>query len=164
MNRVKSGATIDETGRYRYTLWRSWDGRRKKLAFVMLNPSTADAVENDPTIRRCIAFARHLDYGRLEVVNLFAYRATKPEALRQVDDPVGPQNDDHLKQAAAGAHRVILAWGNHGLLKKRNRHVLSLLSEITTPFCLGITDLGQPRHPLYVKGDFKPIPFPLEAD
>ncbi len=96
----RTGADFDGTGAYRYSLWREWDSRRPIVAFVMLNPSTADAAKDDPTIRRCASFARSWGYGSLEVVNLFAYRASEPKRLRQTPDPIGPANDDYLVDAA----------------------------------------------------------------
>ena len=89
----RTGADFDPTGVYRYSLWREWDARAPAVAFVMLNPSTADAGKDDPTIRRCASFARSWGYGSLEVVNLFAYRASEPKRLRQTPDPIGPAND-----------------------------------------------------------------------
>jgi hypothetical protein len=101
-----SGATFDPTGAYRYALWRVWDGNRPPLVFVMLNPSIADAERDDPTIRRCLGFACAWGYGALTVVNLFALRATCPHTLRRAADPVGPDNDEHLRAALAGARAL----------------------------------------------------------
>lgn len=151
------GATFDSTGKYRYRLWREWDADAPPIAFVMLNPSTADADSNDPTIRRCVGLARSWGYGAIEVVNLFAYRATDPKALRQVTDPIGEENDRHLIAAARRSQTLILAWGNWGTLHQRDRTVWQLLSPCQA-YCLGINRSGQPRHPLYVRGDATPIP------
>ncbi|TMG72243.1 MAG: DUF1643 domain-containing protein [Chloroflexi bacterium] len=149
-----SGASFSRDRRYRYRLWRRWDAARPVVAFVMLNPSTADAARDDPTIRRCIGFARSWGYGRLEVVNLFAYRATDPRSLRHVPDPVGPANLRHLAAATARARLVIAAWGadpsaNDAPARKR---VLSR-PELR---CLGLTRSGAPRHPLYVPATARP--------
>lgn len=143
------GATFDLTRRYRYHLWREWDATLPVVAFVLLNPSTADARRDDPTIRRCLGFARAWGFGRLEVVNLFALRATDPAALRQADDPIGQRNDEHLRRAVRAADRVVAAWGNGGRLHGRGDEVMCRLGE---PVVLGWTKLGQPRHPLYVGG------------
>jgi hypothetical protein len=144
------GAVIDESGDYRYALWRVWDPARPLLAFVMLNPSTADHRQNDPTIRRCIGFARGWgEAGGILVVNLFAYRSTDPKALRRAADPVGPENDAHLLLAADRCCRIVAAWGNGGEHLQRERAVLQLLASRPI-FCLGTTSLGKPRHPLYV--------------
>ncbi|WP_448604716.1 DUF1643 domain-containing protein [Thermoleptolyngbya sp.] len=144
-----AGATFDPSGRYRYTLWRVWEFAAPRVAFVMLNPSTADADQNDPTIRRCIGLAKAWGYGGLEVVNLFAYRATRPQDLRQVDNPVGEAGDRPLITAAERADQIILAWGNWGSLHERDRTVRALLSDYPL-YCLGLTQRQQPRHPLYV--------------
>lgn len=143
-----SGAIFD--GPYRYHLWRRWDAAAS-LLFVMLNPSTADAARDDPTIRRCVGFARAWGFGAVEVVNLFAWRATDPRELRRARDPVGPDNDRAILAAAARNQAIIAAWGNHGALGERDRQVAALLA----PFgarCLGArTSGGAPRHPLYVR-------------
>jgi hypothetical protein len=129
----------------------------------MLNPSIADAERDDPTIRRCLGFACAWGYGALTVVNLFALRATCPHTLRRAADPVGPDNDDHLRAALVSARGIVFAWGNHGGLHGRDRDICSLLplhaKRKTNALCLGITGAGQPRHPLYVRADAVPQPF-----
>ena len=147
------GATFSADRRYRYRLWRRWDGARPVVAFVMLNPSTADARRDDPTIRRCIGFAKSWGFGGVEVVNLFAYRTTDPGELRRVADPVGADNDRHIQSAIARADLVVLAWG----ARARSRRLLSL----PQARCLGLTRAGQPRHPLYLRSDVRPQPFRL---
>ena len=143
-----SGAVFDASGRYRYRLWRRWaDG--EVVLFVMLNPSTADARRDDPTIRRCGGFARAWGFAAMTVVNLFALRATDPARLRRARDPVGRDNDRHILAAAAGASALVLAWGAHGALGGRDREVRALLTG-HRPECLGVTRAGQPRHPLYL--------------
>lgn len=157
---MRMGATIDPSNRYRYALQREWDPDAPRVAFVMLNPSTADATQDDPTIRRCIGFARSWGYGALEVVNLFAYRTTDPEALRRVPDPVGPENDRYILRARHRARETLVAWGNRGVLLGRDRAVLRLLLRGKGAVrCLGLTQAGHPRHPLYVRGDTIPVPF-----
>ncbi len=148
---MKKGAVIDKAGLYRYSLWRDWDMEKPKLVFIMLNPSKADANIDDPTLRRCINFAKSWGFGSLIVVNLFAFRTARPLDLRQVDDPIGSQNDRYLKKAIKSADKVVVAWGNKGKLMQRDRLVLELLSKHNVqPHCLGITKVGSPRHPLYV--------------
>lgn len=146
----RSGALFDATGVYRYRLWRRWD-EGPAACFIMLNPSTADADVDDPTIRRCLSFARAWGYAALDVVNLYAYRATNPKHLRAVSDPVGPENAMHMADAVASAGIVIAAWGGaRGLtlpVIERELH------------CLAANRDGSPRHPLYVRGDALPIPF-----
>ncbi len=150
------GARFDSTSLYRYSLWRKWSASAPRVAFVMLNPSTADATQDDPTIRRCVQFAKQWGYGSLEVVNLFAYRATHPHKLQQVNDPVGNDNDRTLLIAARRAAMLVMAWGNWGQLHGRDRAVLSLLASARPAYCLGITQSGQPRHPLYLRADIQP--------
>ncbi len=151
------GATLDPTGQYRYTLWRVWDSEAPRVAFVMLNPSTADASVDDPTIRRCIGFARTWGYGSLEVVNLFAYRATSPQILRAAADPVGPDNEAHLLATRQKVTPIILAWGNQGTFLGRNQTVLEQLVNIENVYCLGLTAGGHPCHPLYLQAHTKPV-------
>lgn len=142
-SRQVCGATIDESGTYRYALWRVWDPARP-------HPSTADHKQDDPTIRRCIGFARCWgEAGGILVVNLYAYRATDPKALRRAPDPVGPQNDAYLLLAAVHCSRIVAAWGNGGEYLQRERVVLQLLASHPI-FCLGTTSRGKPRHPLYL--------------
>jgi hypothetical protein len=153
-------AVFDRSGRYRYALSRRWAPGGAGVAFVLLNPSTADAVRDDPTLRRCIGFARAWGYASLEVVNLFAWRATHPEALRASPAPVGPENDGYLLAAARRAARVVLAWGVHGTLDGRDRAVCDLLAQAGRPLeCLGITRDGHPRHVLYLPREAQPQPF-----
>ena len=143
---------------YRYSLIRSvsmWG--KGRCCFVMLNPSTADEVQNDPTVRRCINFAAGWGYASLWVVNIFALRATDPAELRKVTDPVGPENDAHLAAAFRQANIVIAAWGNQGQLGSRSSDVRALMARTGTPIrCLGMTAMGEPRHPLYVRQDTIP--------
>ncbi|MAF09284.1 hypothetical protein CMK11_02435 [Candidatus Poribacteria bacterium] len=143
-------AVFDETGAYRYRLGRSRSDGAGVVTFVMLNPSTADAQVNDPTIRRCIGFAWDWGYRDLIVVNLFAYRATTPRELRRASDPVGPANDEHVVAAAREADVVVAAWGVHGAMLGRDREVIGLLAGHASLQCLGVTKGGHPRHPLYM--------------
>lgn len=155
---LRSGAVFDQSELYRYWLWREWNADLPRLSFVMLNPSTADADRNDPTIRRCIQFAKTWGYGAVDVVNLFAYRATQPRILRQAKAPIGQENDRHLQTVCDRADAIVLAWGNWGSMYGRDRSVLELLDG-QSAFCLGVTRSGQPRHPLYVRGDTLPQQF-----
>jgi hypothetical protein len=145
------GATFDPTGAYRYHLWREWDAARPAVTFIMLNPSSADAGRDDPTIRRCIGFARSWGYGRLEVVNLFAYRASSPRELFAASDPVGPVNEAYLARAAGD---IVVAWGNHGTNAAERASEVAAAEDAR---CLGLTALGQPRHPLYVAATVTPV-------
>ena len=147
------GAVFDKSGVYRYRLWRHWDPALPKLCLVMLNPSTADASNNDPTIARCVKLARDWGYGGVEVVNLFAYRATSPRDLWQSEDPVGPSNDRYIKHAAAHTDACVVAWGNLPPTRiARAKSVLRMLSSHKL-LCPGVTKLSHPRHPLYLSSD-----------
>ena len=150
---MQSGAVI--TGNYRYLLWREWDSNRT-VSFIMLNPSRADAQVNDPTITRCINFAKSWGYGRLEVVNLFAYRTPKPSLLKQAAEPIGKDNDRYILESVNRSDRIILAWGNHGLWRKQDLYTLDLLKKYNHLYSLGITKRGCPRHPLYLRSTIKP--------
>jgi hypothetical protein len=157
------GARFSPSGRYRYTLSRELGAGHGVVAFLMLNPSTATETENDPTIRRCIGFARAWGYRRLEVLNLFALRSTDPAGLLEVE-PVGPENDAAIAEIARAADRVVCAWGTHSggvhkLLVDRERRVLELLSGVPLS-CLATAQDGRPRHPLYLRSDLKPVPWP----
>ena len=145
------GAVLSPCGRYRYSLTRTWPTGRGTVLFIMLNPSTADAETNDPTIRRCIAFARRWGFRRLDVGNLFAWRATDSRELRTVSDPVGPENDRRLMHLSKCADVTIVAWGAHGAYRNRDLDVLALLTGKVEH--LGLTKLGHPRHPLYLRAD-----------
>lgn len=150
-------AVISPDGTYRYQLLRRWQKGSSVVAFVMLNPSTADAEVDDPTIRRCIGFARAWGHDAMVVVNLFGYRATQPSELTGAGDPVGPDNDRHIKVATAQAERIICAWGAHPLASERLEAVRALLpAEVE---CLGLTASGQPRHPLYLPAAVRPHRF-----
>lgn len=146
-------AVLSECGRYRYRLERRW-GRGSAALFVMLNPSTADANVDDRTIRRCIGYAHRWGYPALSVVNLYAYRATDPRELWKAPDPIGPENNRHLIEAAAEAGVVVAAWGVHAQ-SQRVDEVLTLpgLSRATA---LALSRDGHPRHPLYLRGDLTP--------
>lgn len=152
------GAIIDPTGRYRYSLWRTWSHNGPHIVWIMLNHSTADAELDDQTIRRCIGFSRAWGGGSLEVVNLFAYRATDPGELLLAADPVGPNNDKYLTKAVKNAHTIIAAWGTHGKMLSRNSQVTRLLKDYVL-HCLGTTKDGHPRHPLYVASSTVPVSF-----
>lgn len=161
---MKRPAIFDESGQFRYSLLRRWRGGKGRVAMILLNPSTADATRDDPTLRRCIGFARRWGFASLEVVNLFAYRATRPQQLQQAADPVGPENDNHLMRAARNAGAVVAAWGVHGVLAGRNVEVLRVLAGLGLPLsCLGLTLAGHPRHTLYLPNHTPLIPFQPNA-
>lgn len=146
-------AAISPCGQYRYWLSREWaPSDRMPLMWIMLNPSTADAEIDDPTIRRCIAFSKEWGYGSMRVGNLFAFRATNPRDLFDAPDPVGPQNAYHLNRSASTSAAIVCAWGGHWMAS--NGIAKDILRRIVQPgglWCLGRTKSGAPRHPLYVK-------------
>ena len=143
-----SSAYLSPCERYRYELTRCW-ANGPIACWVMLNPSTADADVDDPTIRRCIEFSKRWGCGALVVVNLYAWRATNPRDLQRADDPIGPHNDRHIDVATRSADTVVCAWGASAN-PERAAEVLRLISR---PMCLGTTQGGAPRHPLYVHRD-----------
>ncbi len=155
-----SDARLSTCGRYRYWLLRPL-GAGPTALFCMLNPSTADAKVDDPTIRRCIGFAKAWGCGALEVVNLFAWRATDPSvviaAFRRGEDIVGPDNDEAIIDAARRAGIVIAAWGGEPIAANRGNHVMKLLSRVADVHCLARTEAGAPRHPLYLKATLRPV-------
>lgn len=152
-----TAAAFSPDGAYRYTLHRDWSGglfdtEPRVLVWCMLNPSTADDHQDDPTIRRCIRFSRRDGYTGLVILNAFALRSTDPKGLAAVDDPVGPDNDQWIAKYATGAD-VVVAWGAYR--HERISQVAKMLEEVTGGRlrCLGTTKSGEPRHPLYVHGD-----------
>lgn len=154
-----AAAVFDQGRGYRYLLTRIWDPTRQPLVCVMLNPSTADAFVEDPTIRRCVSFAQREGAGGLVVVNLFALRSTDPRVLRHHPDPVGRYNDAFIRQATQ-AGRVVAAWGAAGTEHGRGAAVAETLAARGVALsCLGTTSTGQPRHPLYVPGSAVLEPF-----
>jgi hypothetical protein len=156
-----SGARFSPCRRYRYLLWRQWDETAPPATFVMLNPSTADEVDNDPTVERCQRRALQMGYGGLRVANIFALRSTDPAALYTDADPVGPDNDQAILEAAQGAGIVICAWGTHGNLLQRGAAVTDLLTRAgARPHYLQRNQDGTPKHPLYVAYSIEPQPFP----
>jgi hypothetical protein len=148
---IRGTAVVSPDGRYRYLLTRRVGPGRKTATFIMLNPSTADATVDDPTIRKCIGFSRRWRCGMLEVVNLFAFRATDPRHLKVATDPVGPANLYWILRTIAGAHgTVVCAWGVHGAHQDQDAEVLRWLrGRAIRLVALGLTRNGHPRHPLY---------------
>lgn len=156
-----SGASLSECGRYRYDLWRSFvgDGPPTSYAnFVMLNPSTADAVDNDPTIIRCIGYARAWGLDGLVVTNCFAWRSTDPRGLKAAADPIGPENDDWIARRATGASIVVCAWGV--MAGERGQAVARLIRSVgKQTHALRVTKDGHPSHPLYLPASLTPQPW-----
>lgn len=150
---MMTNAILSPCEKYRYALTRRWsDG--PQVLFVMLNPSTADATADDPTIRRCIGFAKAWGFGSLAVGNLFSFRTVSPHILRQSAEPIGELNDFWLGTLNEKSTMTVAAWGNHGKLRMRGKTVKLMLGEVHT---LGLTKTGQPRHPLYVAANTPPF-------
>jgi len=155
-----STAIYSDCERYRYSLTRVWDDSGQRVNFVMLNPSTATEVQNDPTVERCERRARTLGFGSFAVTNIFAWRDTDPRAMRAASDPVGPDNDAAILDRALWAHHVIAAWGTHGAHQDRGSRVATLLQGTGRPlFHLGLSKAGHPKHPLYLPYAQSPEPW-----
>ncbi len=151
-------ATLSECRRFRYSLRRTWDRERPRLGWIMLNPSTADETEDDPTIRRCIGFADRWGFGGIEVCNVFPIRSTDPSILNDFDvrNDHQHENRDAIRSLVVRCHSVMFAWGSnkHATLTA-SRHVV--LCRIHRAWCLDRTKEGHPKHPLYVRGDQWPL-------
>lgn len=155
-----SQAVYSPCTQYRYLLTREWAAEQGRVLFVMLNPSTATEVQNDPTVERCERRARALGFGAFRVCNIFAFRATDPRVMRAAPDPVGPANDAALAESAPWADRIICAWGTHGAYLDRGAQVESLLRATGQPLWhLGLTKDGHPKHPLYIGYAVQPTPW-----
>lgn len=159
---------------WRYTLWRSWvvedmlvgecsaETRAHEFLMVIgLNPSTADETQDDPTIRRCIGFAKRWGFGALCMTNLFAWRDTDPRGMKAAVDPVGADNDHWLGEVASGAGLILAAWGAHGMHGRRAEIVRHFMPKQL--HCLTVNADGSPKHPLYCRSDLQPIAFPAET-
>lgn len=153
---MKKDAVLSDDGLYRYILSRRWDAGRE-LGFIMLNPSTADAEVDDPTIRRCIGFAERWGYGGIAVANLFALRSTNPAALKAAPDPVGPINEEWISALVRESDLCIAAWGAHAFAGARAKKVSERFGDQLS--CLGVTKAGHPKHPLYLRADTQPVKF-----
>lgn len=147
-------AVFSGDGRYRYALTREWDASCSPVVFIMLNPSTADAAKDDPTVRRCIAFAKSWGYGGLIVLNIFAFRSTDPALLYNLTrrNAAGDDNAEHIL-ALARDRDCVAAWGSHGALYNRGQETTANVAPVAARLdCLGVTANGQPKHPLYIEG------------
>ena len=125
------------------------------LGFLMLNPSTADEVKNDPTVTRCVRYAKKWGYGALWVSNIFAYRSTEPRILKLIHDPVGPGNDESIDMMFEDCKMVIAAWGEHGLLNNRSYEIRKKYKGRL--YALRLNASGEPAHPLYLKKSLEPF-------
>lgn len=161
------GCILSDCGAYRYRWWREWDRSRPTLAFLMLNPSTADHLTDDPTITRCTSRAVAGNFGRLEVVNLFPLRATDPNELLRHPDPVGPRRgavtaDGAILDVLERAHTLICAWGAHPAAAARAADVMNIVRMVGMAnrlYHLGLNKDGSPKHPLYIAASTRPKSF-----
>ena len=151
-----NAAIYSKDRKYRYALTRVWDIHKPMVLFIMLNPSKANAIQNDPTITRVIGFSKRWGFGKVVVCNLFAYCATQPTDLFKQKKPIGKFNDYWIGKFSKEAHQVILAYGNHGNFQERH---LEILKRIDQPFCIKISLKEMPMHPLYLKYTTTPLPF-----
>ncbi len=155
-SRMKKGAKISDCSKYRYALWRKWDESKPTVMFIGLNPSTADATDDDPTLTRCINFAKSWGYGALNMANLFAFRATKPSDMFRALDPIGNRNNYWLKRLYKNSDLVVAAWGNDGIYLHRSKYVKEMLTNL---HYLKLNASNEPAHPLYLKANLKPKSF-----
>lgn len=155
-----AGRTVlSDCRRYRYSLSREWEAQPAYVLWLMLNPSTADAMNNDATIRRCIRYSKDWGFGGLMVGNLYAYRATDPTQLFTVPDPVGPENNEAILEMAIRAQLIVCAWGQRGPQPERRRNVLRHLDvpEFRQVHALRINGNGEPGHPLRLPLGARPL-------
>lgn len=159
LSTVARSAEISTSGRYRYALARMWDKDKPYLCFILLNPSTANATQDDPTVVRCMQRAFKMGFGGICIVNLFAWRATDPQELLKIPigEVIGPSNDLYITTHAVSAGMVICGWGTYGTMLNRNHEVLTMLRTAGVQlYTLCFTKNGQPGHPLYVGYDVQP--------
>lgn len=153
---IESGAEFSDCRTYRYALWRHWSDN-PRVAFIGLNPSTADETEDDPTIRRCIRFAKDWGYGSLVMLNAYAFRATDPiemkRALQLGVDVLGKGNRAAISRHAFHCEMIVAAWGAHCSAYRDDQIKQDLMREI---HCLGVVKNGRPKHPLYIAAATKP--------
>lgn len=158
---IKCDAHLSDCNQYRYTLSRTWSSETS-LLFIMLNPSTADALKDDATIRRCMAFAFSNGFGGISVVNLFALRTPSPRVLKaSTIDPIGPENDHWIEKMMSTHKDVVAAWGNHGNFLNRSTTIRDRYQNL---MCLSINGSGEPKHPLYISGKAKLTPYPIRPN
>lgn len=155
---MRKDAKLSDCRKYRFALWRIWDDSKPHVMFIGLNPSTADEAEDDPTISRCISYAKSWGFGGVCMANLFSYRATEPAVMLTAEDPVGLENDQWLVKLASEAGLVVAAWGNIGGHMGRSQKVKLLLPGL---HCLKVNKSGEPAHPLYQKGTLQPVPLSI---
>ena len=154
---IRKYAIISADNVYRYRLERIWDEGKPKVLFIMLNPSTADALEDDATISKIVKFAHRWGYGGVYVANLYAFRSRHPKDLKTTSDPIGPENKEHIQSLLGSVDRVFYAWGND------EKEPLWLRELVKDPFCIALSTKGIPRHPLYLRDDSEPFLYLRDA-
>lgn len=156
---LDTGAVFSPCRLFRYELWRRWRAEGPLLTFIMLNPSTADEVQNDPTIERCERRARMWGFAGLRIFNLYAFRATEPKDMKAAADPFGPENLERLIKAIEHDRNIIAGWGAHGRYRNASSIIMMEVERVgRTIYCLERTKAGQPKHPLYIGYDKTPVP------
>ncbi len=153
---INSDAIFSKDRLHRYVLIREWDLSKPSLMIISLNPSTADEKKNDPTVRRCIGFAKKWGFGKLLMTNIFAFRATIPKDLFNSKNPIGDKNNYWLKKLSKTTDKVVLAYGNHGRFKNRHEEILKMINNL---YCIKKSKTGMPMHPLYLKYTKEPIKY-----
>ena len=151
-----NGAVFSKCNGYRYVLWRKWDESKPQVMFIGLNPSTADQTNNDPTISRCINYAKSWGFGSIYMVNIFSYKTTYPKELQSATKPIGQETNDWIKKIYDSSEMCIAAWGNNGQFLNRSDEIRKMLPKM---HCLKKTKSGEPSHPLYLKASLKPIAY-----
>lgn len=156
-------AAFSPDRKYRYWLQRDWRSGGRRVMWIGLNPSTADERRLDPTLRRIVRYSSDWGYDGFVMTNLFAYRATLPSEMKEQEDPVGPENDEHLAARAATSELIVCAWGSHGLHRNRSQAVVDLMSDaghFPKLRALKVVANGEPGHPLYLPLTATPIQYP----
>ena len=153
---IDNGAIFSNCRKYRYTLWRTWDASKPKIMFLGLNPSTADEINNDPTVTRCINYSKSWGYGGMYMMNIFAFRTTYPIELKKAKKPIGIDNNKWIKEISLSVDKTIGAWGNDGAFLNRSADIKKIVKNL---YCLKVNSSGEPSHPLYLKANLKPIKY-----
>lgn len=153
---MQKEATISDDQIYRYKLSRTWDSTKSTILFIGLNPSIADETIDDPTITRCLNYAKDWGYGTLLMANLFAFRSTYPKDIYLTDNPIGNENDNYILECVAQSDLVVACWGNNGIYMDRENIIKELIPNL---YCLKKNKNGTPHHPLRLPRDIRPIPF-----
>ncbi|MAM05239.1 MAG: hypothetical protein CMD06_04690 [Flavobacteriales bacterium] len=146
---MKKKALFSKDQKYRYLLERTWNNSKKKLLFIMLNPSSADSKKDDPTIRRLISFSKKWGYGGFKVCNLYSYVTSSPSTLYSSSNILGYKNKSYIKKQIKNSDCIVYAWGN----TEAEPHWLKKI--VKTSYCIGINKNGTPKHPLYINSNAK---------